>query len=202
MSPYGGFLSHGGTPSHHPFLIGIFRNKNHPAIAGTSMTSWKPPYEASGGTVIKNKQRIWRRSRKVTWNPFTKKHTHINLGIYIYIYITPAFWKDSSTNVEIEHVAKFFNMFLQRDAEKTWNSHRRHRGGRSGASRLDAPQVAYHRGTRGPTKTVHCCAPARPEFFKEIFGAVNGRFADMKSLHWISLKLITLLNSSSIITNY
>ena len=27
---YGGFLSHRGTPSHHPFLGGIFPNKNHP----------------------------------------------------------------------------------------------------------------------------------------------------------------------------
>ena len=31
---YGGFLSHRGTPMHHPFLHGIFPNKNHPAIKG------------------------------------------------------------------------------------------------------------------------------------------------------------------------
>ena len=29
---YGGFHSHGGTPSHHPFWIGIFPELNHPAI--------------------------------------------------------------------------------------------------------------------------------------------------------------------------
>ena len=32
VSPFGGFLSHRGTPSHHPFRDGIFPNKNHPAI--------------------------------------------------------------------------------------------------------------------------------------------------------------------------
>ena len=31
---YEGFLSHRGTPSHHPFLIGIFHEINHPAIKG------------------------------------------------------------------------------------------------------------------------------------------------------------------------
>ena len=29
---YEGFLSHGGTPSHHPFLFRIFHEINHPAI--------------------------------------------------------------------------------------------------------------------------------------------------------------------------
>ena len=29
---FGGFLSHGGTPSHHPFLDRIFHETNHPAI--------------------------------------------------------------------------------------------------------------------------------------------------------------------------
>ena len=31
-----GFLSHGGTPSYHPFIDGIFRHKplNHPFIDG------------------------------------------------------------------------------------------------------------------------------------------------------------------------
>ena len=29
---YGGVLSHRGTPSHHPFQIGIFHDINHPAI--------------------------------------------------------------------------------------------------------------------------------------------------------------------------
>ena len=29
---YGGFLRHGGTPSHHPFLFRIFHEINHPAI--------------------------------------------------------------------------------------------------------------------------------------------------------------------------
>ena len=32
-----------GIPSHHPFLDGIFPNKNHPFL-GSPMTSWKPPY--------------------------------------------------------------------------------------------------------------------------------------------------------------
>ena len=32
---YGGFLSHRGTPSHHPFLDGIFHETNHPY--------WDPP---------------------------------------------------------------------------------------------------------------------------------------------------------------
>ena len=34
MSQYGGFLSHRGTPSHHPFIDGIFPNKNQPASLG------------------------------------------------------------------------------------------------------------------------------------------------------------------------
>jgi len=34
---YGGFLSHGGTPVHHPFLFGMFLDKSHPAIG-------VPPY--------------------------------------------------------------------------------------------------------------------------------------------------------------
>ena len=40
-SKNGGFPSHRGTPSHHPFLDGIFPNKNH-SIWGTPM-KWKPP---------------------------------------------------------------------------------------------------------------------------------------------------------------
>ena len=39
-----------GTPSYHPFLIGIFHDINHhkPSILrGTPMTSWKPPWRAS-----------------------------------------------------------------------------------------------------------------------------------------------------------
>ena len=34
----GGFLSHRGTPSHHPFLDGIFHEINHPAIWGTPIS--------------------------------------------------------------------------------------------------------------------------------------------------------------------
>ena len=40
---YGGFLSHRATPSHHPFLDGIFPNKHHPAVGVPSFFS-KPPY--------------------------------------------------------------------------------------------------------------------------------------------------------------
>ena len=35
--PYGCFHSHGGTPSHHPFLVGIFHEINDPAM-------WVPPW--------------------------------------------------------------------------------------------------------------------------------------------------------------
>ena len=43
---YGGFVKW-GTPSHHPFLDGIFPIKNHPAM-GVSPWLWKPPdYEIS-----------------------------------------------------------------------------------------------------------------------------------------------------------
>ena len=35
---HGGFLSHGGTPSYHPFLDGIFPNKNHPAMGIPPLT--------------------------------------------------------------------------------------------------------------------------------------------------------------------
>ena len=42
MDPYGGFLSHRGTPSSHPFLVGIFRYK--PSILGYHHL-WKPAYE-------------------------------------------------------------------------------------------------------------------------------------------------------------
>ena len=38
---YGGFLSHGGTPSHHPFLDGIF--PDNPSILGYPHFR-KPPY--------------------------------------------------------------------------------------------------------------------------------------------------------------
>ena len=37
----GGFLSHRGTPSYHPFLDGIFHDINHPAIKGYPHL-WKP----------------------------------------------------------------------------------------------------------------------------------------------------------------
>ena len=42
-----GFLSHRATPSYHPFLDGIFPNKNHPAIGvppfmETRMWAWFP----------------------------------------------------------------------------------------------------------------------------------------------------------------
>ena len=39
---YGNFLSHRGTPSHHPNLGRIFPNKNHPAM-GVPPWPWKPP---------------------------------------------------------------------------------------------------------------------------------------------------------------
>ena len=34
LKPLGGFLSHGGTPSHHPFRTMGFPTMNHPAIKG------------------------------------------------------------------------------------------------------------------------------------------------------------------------
>ena len=34
ISPNGGFLSHRGTPSYHPFEIGIFHEINHPFLDG------------------------------------------------------------------------------------------------------------------------------------------------------------------------
>ena len=41
---HGGFHSHGGSPSHHPFDIGIFPNKNYPAIYwSTPIFLWKIP---------------------------------------------------------------------------------------------------------------------------------------------------------------
>ena len=40
MEENGGFLSHRGTPSHHPFLDGIFPNKNQPTIY---LHLWEPP---------------------------------------------------------------------------------------------------------------------------------------------------------------
>ena len=43
MGLYGGFHSHGGTPSSHPFLDGIFPKPS--SYWGTPLTSWKPPYE-------------------------------------------------------------------------------------------------------------------------------------------------------------
>ena len=39
----GGFLSHRGTPSHHPFLGGMFPNKNPRAI-WVPLWPWKPPF--------------------------------------------------------------------------------------------------------------------------------------------------------------
>ena len=41
METYGGFLSHGSSPSYHPFLDGIFPHK--PSIWGYPHL-WKPPY--------------------------------------------------------------------------------------------------------------------------------------------------------------
>ena len=42
---FGGFLSHGGTPSHHPFLFWDFPLFiNHPAKKGI-LQLWKPPYD-------------------------------------------------------------------------------------------------------------------------------------------------------------
>ena len=38
----GGFLSHGGTSSHHPWLDGIFHEINHPGFLGTPMTPISP----------------------------------------------------------------------------------------------------------------------------------------------------------------
>ena len=39
---YGSFQSHGGSPSHHPFQIGIFHDKNHPAMGISTMLY--PPF--------------------------------------------------------------------------------------------------------------------------------------------------------------
>ena len=39
----GGFPSHGGTPSYHPFLGGIFHEINHPAIGVPSFV--ETPYK-------------------------------------------------------------------------------------------------------------------------------------------------------------
>ena len=41
-----GVSINGGTPSHHPFLIGIFHAMIHPAI-GLPPGLWKPPCETS-----------------------------------------------------------------------------------------------------------------------------------------------------------
>ena len=43
MDLYGGFLSHGATPSHHPFEIGILHEINHPAIKGVLRIFRTPP---------------------------------------------------------------------------------------------------------------------------------------------------------------
>ena len=34
QAPFDGFLKWGGTPSYHPFLIGVFHEINHPAVKG------------------------------------------------------------------------------------------------------------------------------------------------------------------------
>ena len=41
---YGDFLSHRGTPVHHPFLVKVFHEINHPAIGDLHFR--KPPYES------------------------------------------------------------------------------------------------------------------------------------------------------------
>ena len=40
---YGDFLSHGASPSYHPFLVGIFHEINHPANLGVSPMYEPPP---------------------------------------------------------------------------------------------------------------------------------------------------------------
>ena len=49
---YGGFLGHGGTPS-HPFIDGIFQHKPW----GSPMTSWKPSQAVPGRTVARHGNR-------------------------------------------------------------------------------------------------------------------------------------------------
>ena len=55
----GGFLSHGGTPSYHPFLDGIFHEITNQLLY-TPMTSWKPPSFSNGeqfGVLLRVSQR-------------------------------------------------------------------------------------------------------------------------------------------------
>ena len=50
---HGGFHSHGGSPSHHPFEIGIFPNKNYPAIYwSTPIFLWKIPKKKQDETIM------------------------------------------------------------------------------------------------------------------------------------------------------
>ena len=46
LSSYGGFLSHRGTPSFHPFLDGIIPFTKTIHFLGDPPARWKPPYEA------------------------------------------------------------------------------------------------------------------------------------------------------------
>ena len=49
---YVGFLSHRGTPSHHPFLDGDFPVEINPPAIGVPPWLWKPPYLSGWTTSI------------------------------------------------------------------------------------------------------------------------------------------------------
>ena len=62
---YGGFLSHGGTPSHHPFLDGIFHEINHPAIG---VPPWGAGHLSLALEFYRPHLRSWtRRTRPMRW---------------------------------------------------------------------------------------------------------------------------------------
>ena len=54
QTPYGGFLSHRGTPSHHLFLGGVLPNKNQPAITDPrdygNLHIWCCDFDTTGRT--------------------------------------------------------------------------------------------------------------------------------------------------------
>ena len=58
--PHGGFLNH-RTPSYHPFSIGIFPNKNHPAVGYPPPFFWGPPWnvvEACGSIICRDAETV------------------------------------------------------------------------------------------------------------------------------------------------
>ena len=56
LRPFGGFQSHGGTPSYHPFLDGIFHYK--PAVVTGYRHLWKPPFGSWSLSVYNWRQNI------------------------------------------------------------------------------------------------------------------------------------------------